>query len=198
MANAWTHPRKAQDLAPAPDPSSTAALSRCRPLERVGLAFELPASRAPTVAERGALTARADRLREALLPAGPDEAARMVAALFATIPVGRAEAETTAAQIRLYAATLAELPIWAIAAACRGHVDSGSEFRPAAGALLKRGRAAAMAARGEAIRIEHVLGARIVAEIGEEERARNLGRFRTMMAAALEPRPAKAAGERAA
>ena len=118
-----------------------------------------------------------------------------MAALFATIPVGRAEAESTIQQIELYAATLSELPVWAIAMACRGHVESGSAFRPAAGELLKRGRAAAAAAQGEIVRIGQVLGARAVAEIGEEERARNVGKFKTMMAEALAPKPAQAAGE---
>ena len=179
-----------QDLAPAPDPSSTAALSRCSGgLERIGLGFELPASRAPTPAERGALTARVDRLREALRPAGRDEAARMVAALFATIPVGRAEAETTAEQIKLYAASLAELPVWAVASACRGHVDSGAAFRPAAGELLKRGRTACAAARAEAARIGQVLGAKVVGEVSAEERARIAGRFRAELLEALAPKP---------
>lgn len=164
-------------------------LSRCsRALESVGRRFTLPASQAPTPTEREALTARGERLREALVPAGRPEAARMVAALFATIPSGRAEAETTSEQIKLYAAALAEQPVWAVAAACRGHVQSGSAFRPAAGELVRRAREACAVARTEATRIRAVLDSRVVAEPSAEERARIGPTFRAVLMAALEGR----------
>lgn len=178
--------RKISALAPGPDPSSTAVLSRCSGrLDAVGLGFELPASLAPTPTERGALSVRAESLGAALQPAGREEAARMVAALFAVV-VKSSDGAELREQIALYAAMLADYPIWAIASACRGHVEAGEEFRPAVGALIKRARAACATAQEERAKITRLLGARIVPEVDAAERARVAAAFRQRLLAALE------------
>jgi hypothetical protein len=152
-------------------------------LERAGLGYELIASRAPTRLERETLEARAVVLETALRPAGVEEALRLVAALFATIPSGRGEAETTREQIKLYAGLLGAHPAFAVASACRGVVEAGDRFRPAAGELVVRARQAGTSARAEAGEIRRLLDARIVRDVAPEERARVGAGFREMRAA---------------
>ena len=160
-------------IALAPDPSSRAALSRCSgALEANGRGAEIVASRAPDAGERAALIARSDVLTGALVAAGSEEAQRLVALLFATIPSGRGEAETTREQLKLYGGLLCGFPGWAIAAACRGVVEAGAQFRPSAGDLSLRARKACAAAREEAAATQRLLDAKVVRDVAPEERAR--------------------------
>ena len=192
-------------MAPEPDPLSTAVLSRCRgALEGPRGARVIEASLAPTAAERAMLAARSEVLDAALRPAGKGEAQRMIAALFALIPVGRDDAGDVTEQIGLYGAALASQPIWAVGAACRAIVDGGRKFRPGAPELVVLARAACEQAFEERARLGELLGARVVAEIGEEERARVRAGFREGLLAALrgkvdgEPSVRRAQGEGAA
>jgi hypothetical protein len=163
-----------------------ALLSRCRSaMVEVGRGLELSDRAAPSPAERAYLAARADLLRESLAPSSKEEAASMVAGLFAVIPVGRDEGENQAKQIALYASLLMDEPPWAIAAACRGCVDAGARFRPSAPELVAAARRAAQRVREEHYRIEQVLNAKVVHERTEEERAASRERIQEMLRGAL-------------
>ena len=165
----------------ATDPLSTAILQRARNAltPTGGGAHEISDRCAPGPVERVALNARAALLRRWLAPCTLNEAATEVARLFGIIPEMRDNADTLK-QVADYGRALSPMPLWAICAACRQVLESGTRYRPGAPELLAKARESARGVRTELDEIETLLKARIYHAPDEGERAQVGEMFRQL------------------
>ena len=126
----------------------------------------LPADRALPPALRERLAIRADVLAGWLAGAGPSEVRVRVAALLAVLPVQGSKGDAADAdRIQgLYARALANLPLFAIKAACATALTrgvGGKKFAPSPAELRAEAEREARAWRTEAAKIRRVLEARL-------------------------------------
>ena len=112
-----------------------------------------------------------------------DDAVDCVTSLYGMIPMGRDDGEAaTLDTVELIAKGLVSEPLWAIKAACRRVLDSGTRFRPGAPELLALARADSLPFRREAAEIARLLGAKVLRTPPPEERARVAAGFSALLA----------------
>lgn len=138
----------------------------------VGMAREIPADRAPSAEIRHALQARAVVLADCLRPAGVARAQQEVAALIGLRPI-RGDATDMRAVLAIYGADLADLPLFALSAACadfrQGRAGDG-EWAPTQAQIRAQALKHLQPIAKERREIETVLAARIQGVAATPER----------------------------
>lgn len=138
----------------------------------IGLVRELPADRAPSAEIRHALQARAVALADCLRPAGVARAQQEVAALIGLRPI-RGDATDLRAVLAIYGADLADLPLFALSAACadfrQGRAGDG-EWAPTQAQIRVQALKHLQPIAKERREIEAVLTARIQGAVASPER----------------------------
>jgi len=172
MANNLTTTAPESSGKPTPDPLSRAVVGRCNSaIEEIDAQLRIASDAAPRPAERAALEARRDALREALAPAPPGEIKRLIAWLF-TCCVAREEDDSDLEkQIANHVFVLRGQPVWAVRQVVTKWAQE-EKFRPVPSELLARAQRAADAARGELWEILRLLNAKVYAVPSPGERAR--------------------------
>lgn len=161
------------------------------------VAGEIPETKAPTQAQRADLTARRGAVVAALRVRDARELAGIVGSLMTLWPLPALSEAEARRVVVAYVGALGDLPPWSVAAAAHRFVSGAVEgsnpsFRPSAAEIATEARRVLAPLQTEFADLDRVLSARVVREIGPEERAsvqRRLAALSASLAQAVEAKP---------
>lgn len=164
MNNLTIRQTEAQAPAPLPSKVDVTLTGMANAITTVGLRSTIPADRSPTLEQRGYLADRATMLDVWLSSAGPDLAEIEIAAIFDCMSMRSGDETDLRMKLKIYVADLADLPRFALSAACRdfrvGIIGDG-KWVPTQGEIRRRAMFHADPSIAERGRIRRVLDAQI-------------------------------------
>lgn len=152
--------------------------------------FSISDKLAPTAEQREVLKIRGREIADGLKPADGNQARTVISALVNRLLVTYPQSERVSEQdaraaIAGYVDALADLPLWAVNAACqgwiRGEADGDNRFRPSAAELRTLAQRKLMPFRQEVEQIRRILTAQVYRDPTQEERDRVTARFQQIL-----------------
>lgn len=132
-------------------------------LDRHGFALTIEQDRAPSEADREALSARHQALTASLAHQDDDAVRREIAAFIATYRIGRYSTEEARFTVTSYARTLSDLPAWAVIATIQSMArNHDGPHPPTAGQIYRAAQERCRHYHDERQKIADVLTARVV------------------------------------